>query len=969
MSATNSKFTHDDYTVAWICPLEVEQIAAIQMLDCEHSRLPQPPNDHNVYTLGSINGHNIVIAGLHSPGNNPAAVVVTQVRNTFKQLRFGLLVGIGGGVPTRSERGSIHLGHVVVSKPVGEHSGVVQYDHGKAEVGQFRHTGFLAPPPTVLLNAAREMDVRRAMTQEDPLLEHIMRINTAVPGLRRYKYPGADKDQLYEPDYVHRDPSLSCRKCGCDSSHVVDRRAEDSDSDDDDDDAHGQGRQVVVHRGTIAAGELVIKNGKLRDELARQYNILCFEMEAAGALADFPCLVIRGVSDYSDSHKNDRWHGYAAAVAAAYARELFFHMPVDEVKQCKIAEQEVRQMITQVEAIAQDNQYHRIYDWLKPPDFSTNLNKAQKERHKGTGSWFLESKQFNEWKSGACQFLWLHGIPGCGKTVLSATIFEHLNQQSPSSYISLAFFFDFTDTNKQSTDNIIRSLVTQLYSKCENAQQELDKLLLSCDNGGRQPSYELLLSTFLRMASHVESIQIVIDALDECNEVKQLLMCMKHLLNSEYEGIYILATSRKEEDIESEFRHWLSPESDFKRGLSSEHFILIQQSDVNHDIRAYVRERLRSDHGFKRWRSEPGIQDKIENELMDKADGMFRWAACQLDTLEECIDSDELQDALASLPRTLDETYSRILSKIMAYPEKRRKKAIQILQFLAYSERPLSAKEAVDAVAVKVDTAPSFHPTWRMPNYRDIARICSSLVSIVTREPYYYEAGEVIELHLAHLTVKEYLTSGRAEGIFHESFTENTARGSLARICLAYLSHVDAQDSDWQVRRKFPLAEYSGKYWMTHAQPAETDEAVQHSIMDFFMEKRPGYAVWRQLFNPERNWARDKMAIPLYDASHAGLRNTTALLLDKGVDLLLDKGADVNAEGGDYGSALQAASAGGYRDIVQLLLDKGADVNAEEGDYGSALQAASVRGHQDIVQLLLDKGANVNAEGDYRSAI
>ncbi|KAL4744235.1 hypothetical protein BDW72DRAFT_199827, partial [Aspergillus terricola var. indicus] len=113
MSATKSKFTHDDYTVAWICPLEVEQIAAIQMLDCEHERLRQSPNDHNVYTLGSINGHNIVIAGLHSPGNNPAAVVVTQVRNTFRQLRFGLLVGIGGGVPTRTERGNIHLGHVV----------------------------------------------------------------------------------------------------------------------------------------------------------------------------------------------------------------------------------------------------------------------------------------------------------------------------------------------------------------------------------------------------------------------------------------------------------------------------------------------------------------------------------------------------------------------------------------------------------------------------------------------------------------------------------------------------------------------------------------------------------------------------------------------------------------------------------------------------------------------------------------
>ncbi|OBT38973.1 hypothetical protein VE00_10816 [Pseudogymnoascus sp. WSF 3629] len=69
--------THDDYTVGWICPLEVEQIAALEMLDEEHERLPQSFTDHNVYTLGSIAGHNVVVAGLHQPGNNPAATVVT----------------------------------------------------------------------------------------------------------------------------------------------------------------------------------------------------------------------------------------------------------------------------------------------------------------------------------------------------------------------------------------------------------------------------------------------------------------------------------------------------------------------------------------------------------------------------------------------------------------------------------------------------------------------------------------------------------------------------------------------------------------------------------------------------------------------------------------------------------------------------------------------------------------------------
>jgi nucleoside phosphorylase len=292
------------------------------MLDEEHERLPQPPTDHNVYSLGSISGHNVVIAGLHQPGNNPAATVVTQMRMTFPNLRFGLLVGIGGGVPTKTDSGMIRLGDVVVSKPADEHSGAVQYDHGKAEMGRFRRKGALAPPPAVLLNAAQDLEARRARTHKDPVVENIKRIDTNIRGLRKYKCPGAVQDHLYRPDYIHLNPGVSCDECGCDPAQRMQRAI-----DDDDDNLY-----VVTHRGTIASGELVIKNGELRDGLAKQHSVLCFETEAAGALADFPCMVIRGISDYSDSHKNDRWHGYAAAAAAAYARQLFFHMPIDDVK-------------------------------------------------------------------------------------------------------------------------------------------------------------------------------------------------------------------------------------------------------------------------------------------------------------------------------------------------------------------------------------------------------------------------------------------------------------------------------------------------------------------------------------------------------------------------------------------------------------------------------------------------------------
>lgn len=316
------KLGHDAYRVGWICPLEVEQLAAMNMLDEEHERLSQPKTDPNVYNLGSINNHNVVITALPKMGNCSAATVVTHMRTTFPSLRYALLVGIGGGVPVETEEGMIRLGHVVVSEPKGTHSGALQYDYGKATVGQFERKGFLAPPPSALLSAARDLAVRRQLMDHDPVWENIQRIPTNRRGLRRFKFPGPENDHLYPADYPHQLKGSSCEEGGCDPGQLIKRLANEEDD-----------SFVVVHSGTIASGDLVLKDAKKRDMLAHEYGVLCFEMEAAGALTDFPCMVIRGISDYCDSHKNDVWHGYAAAAAAAYARQLFFHMPMEETKE------------------------------------------------------------------------------------------------------------------------------------------------------------------------------------------------------------------------------------------------------------------------------------------------------------------------------------------------------------------------------------------------------------------------------------------------------------------------------------------------------------------------------------------------------------------------------------------------------------------------------------------------------------
>jgi nucleoside phosphorylase len=145
----------DEYTVGWVCALPVELAAAQEMLDEEHHDLERNPadNDENLYALGSIGGHNVAIVCLPAGriGNNPAAAVSTQMRATFKAIRFGLMVGIGGGVP--SADADIRLGDVVVSQPHEVHGGVVQYDVGKTTPSGFERTGSLNSPPHLLLSA------------------------------------------------------------------------------------------------------------------------------------------------------------------------------------------------------------------------------------------------------------------------------------------------------------------------------------------------------------------------------------------------------------------------------------------------------------------------------------------------------------------------------------------------------------------------------------------------------------------------------------------------------------------------------------------------------------------------------------------------------------------------------------------------------------------------------------------------
>lgn len=305
-----------DYTVGWVCALPIELAAATRMLNEKHQELLQDANDTNLYTLGRIGDHNTVIVCLPAglTGTNSAAAAVMQMKSRFTSIRFGLMVGIGGGVP--SDEADVRLGDVVVSKPNMHYGGVVQYDFGKTTQNGFVRTGFLNTPPTILLNALAKLQANHSRGRNN--ISVFLSALSHVPEFAREK---AGPDLLFEPTYNHVG-GPTCKKCSKD--RLLERNPRGN-------------QEVMVHYGTIASGNQVIKDGITRDKLSSEIGgVLCVEMEAAGLMNSFPCLVIRGICDYADSHKNKRWQPYAAATAAAYAKEVLSVIPAAELDDARI---------------------------------------------------------------------------------------------------------------------------------------------------------------------------------------------------------------------------------------------------------------------------------------------------------------------------------------------------------------------------------------------------------------------------------------------------------------------------------------------------------------------------------------------------------------------------------------------------------------------------------------------------------
>ncbi|KAJ3454410.1 hypothetical protein MRS44_018304 [Fusarium solani] len=949
-----------DYTVGWICALATEYVAAQAFLDEKHEG-PESvsTHDNNDYTLGRVGKHNVVIAVLpHGEyGISSAAGVAKDMLHSFPNVRIGLMVGIGGGAP--SPKHDIRLGDVVVSASGNGKSGVFQYDFGKTIQNQeFQETGFLNQPPTVLRAAVNGL-MAQYESEGHQFEESMNAIFEKKPRLRKkYSRPEQSTDRLYQPGMLHpqNDESSCATACGNDPSTVIMRveRTEDEDN-------------PAIHYGLIASADRLMKDAMIRDILAAKKDVLCFEMEAAGLMNHFPCLVIRGICDYSDSHKNKDWQGYAAMTAAAYAKDLLYRIAPNRIE----AEKKIREVISDVQVgigeLVQkqhDQEQESLMKWLTPIDYAPQQNYFFDRWQPGTGQWLLDTEEFQSWVKTRGQTLFCPGIPGAGKTILTSIVVKNLQDRSQNDpNMGIAYIYcNFQRQDEQTAEGLLMSLLKQLTRGRPTFPDGVKSLHDKHRNKQSRPSFDEISSILQSVAALYLRVFILIDALDECRVsdgslTKFIVEVFKLQAKS---GANVFATSRFIPEI---------PEiaDTFENGISLE--IRATEEDVRRYLDAHM---LRLPAFVRR---SPELQEEVKNGIVNSVQGMFLLAQLHLESLIGNTSVKAVRMALAKLPSGSDaynHAYDTVMERIESQVAGHRKLAKQILSWITCAKRPLTTVELQHALAVEVGEMELDKDN--LPGIECMVLVCAGLV---TNDK---QSGTI---RLVHYTTQQYFDKSR------ETWFPN-AEADITTTCVTYLSFDVFESGFCQTDEEFeerirlnPFYDYSAHHWGNHAREAptlcqevisflESDTKVESSSQALMAVKWPWTGEYSQNVPRQMTGLHLVAYFGIEEATNEFLSNDHELDLEDSlgrtplsyaaangheavVKLLLDKGADTESKDQNGQTPLSYAAANGHEAVVKLLLDKGADTESKDQNGQTPLSLAAWKGHKTVVELLLAK--------------
>ena len=600
--------------------------------------------------------------------------------------------------------------------------------------------------------------------------------------------------------------------------------------------------------------------------------------------------------------------------------------------------------------------------------------------HPGTCDWFFETGEFCTWRdrvdlSANNSVLWLKGKPGAGKSTLMKYIFNYCKDRFDNQ-LTVAYFFNARGDQLEKTClGMLRSIVYQLIQRDSAVQSRFVQHFLDREKMYEAGKFEwrpsdlrdFVMSELGRRIAR--PVVLLIDALDECSE-SDVRSVVGFLENVSIKASHSGTTVR----ICLSSRHYPSISMNKKLEL-----ILENKKEHQEDIASYVREKLESK------------DEKLHDEIERKSNGVFLWAILVVAILNKASYAgriEEMEQTLDTLPGDLEDVFEAMLGR----DETHKAETVLMLQFVLFSVRPPTPEELFFGVMIEV--APQLGGPWdqtRIMSQSIERRIIDSSKGLIE-----IRKGDKSEVQFIHRSVNDFLHRSQRLCRLDPTLAPDASQASHKRLwscCWKYIEQFDmtrtSQEDFLNARAGYPFLEYALAFVLGFANKALPSDRFIHErkarprwLSLFYSQPRSTAAdddilQWLRQHGKWFRWWKQAMAcfrpryVDIWLEVGIEILYISALNGWKGiVRVLLDAGAEVNAQGGQYGNALQAASYQGSRETVQLLLNAGADVNAQGGEPGNALQAASLYGSQETVQLLLDAGAEVNAQGgEYGNAL
>ncbi|OTA89984.1 hypothetical protein M434DRAFT_33979 [Hypoxylon sp. CO27-5] len=470
----------------------------------------------------------------------------------------------------------------------------------------------------------------------------------------------------------------------------------------------------------------------------------------------------------------------------------------------------------------------RIVEHFAPVSFSEKHGNVLQQRQDGTGQWFLESPEFQDWMQSAGQTLWCSGAPGAGKTVMASTTIQYLREKvRGSSTSSLAFVYcDYRQRQDQKASILLGNIWAQLFRQRGPSATEIEQLFGEIMARFDFTPTRTLITNMIRdelTNGNLDRTYIVVDALDECTDENERngfidsLRSLQPLVN-------VLVTSRTTYLDNGEF-------SDVRT------FRFIPTDE---DMSIYVNARIRESKKMSGYVGRrPELSDDIRRIVVERANGMFLLCRMHLDSLSRAITLKDLKKELNRIPEgenVVKDTYDQAMTRIRDQGTEIEKFALRVIRWVCFAKRPLKLAELLCALAVSPEDIELDEDA--VSDESDITNYCAGLVVV---------EGDSKTVRFVHYTTQEYFNSLRDTEEFLHSHED------IALACISFLGLNNIALSNggyvsqmWPSQEEPPFLAYAALYFGYHysqewgASNSQDSESLEE-IMDLLLEflKRP----------------------------------------------------------------------------------------------------------------------------------